>query len=72
MIERAEMELLKVVGNAVRVAVRRVLGRMRVPTGPVNDAELLIIAKVLKLTPNDLLTASLQNALEVVRQRSEE
>jgi len=44
---------------------RGTLSKIEAEIRRVNDAELLILARVLKLTPNDLLSASLRSALEV-------
>lgn len=46
---------------------RATLSKIEAEIRRVNDAELLILAKALKLTPNDLLRSSLRSALAVAR-----
>lgn len=46
---------------------RATLSKIEAEIRRVNDAELFILAKALKLTPNDLLKSSLLSALEVAR-----
>jgi transcriptional regulator with XRE-family HTH domain len=46
---------------------RGTLSKIEAEIRRVNDAELLIIAKALRITPNDLMKVSLQSALQVAR-----